>query len=128
MPGIRRRARTCDGNGTGRVKLLLDENLSRRIVPLIEADYPGTTQVALVGLERARDREVWEYARAHGYVIVTQDVDFNDLAALLGTPPKVVWLRLGNRTRQHIARSLIERRHEIEAALADAAVSCVELI
>ena len=35
------------------MKLLLDENLSRRIVPFIQNSYPGSTQVALVGLERA---------------------------------------------------------------------------
>jgi hypothetical protein len=28
------------------VKLLLDENLSRRIVPFLQADFPGTSQVA----------------------------------------------------------------------------------
>ena len=37
------------------MKLLLDENLSRRILPFLEADYPGSTQVALIGLERASD-------------------------------------------------------------------------
>jgi hypothetical protein len=33
------------------VKLLLDENLSRRIVPFLQSDFPGTTQVALEGME-----------------------------------------------------------------------------
>ncbi len=35
------------------MKLLLDENLSRRLVPFLQQDYPGSTQVALIGLERA---------------------------------------------------------------------------
>jgi hypothetical protein len=33
------------------MKLLLDENLSRRIVPFLQSDFPGTTQVALEGIE-----------------------------------------------------------------------------
>jgi predicted nuclease of predicted toxin-antitoxin system len=56
------------------VKLLLDENLSRRIVPALQDAFPGSTQVILAGLERADDRAVWEHAREHRYVIVTKDV------------------------------------------------------
>lgn len=43
------------------MKLLLDENLSRRIVPFLEAYYPASTQVAC--LERAVDHEIWQFAK-----------------------------------------------------------------
>lgn len=33
------------------MKLLLDENLSRRIVPFLQIAFPGSSQVALLGLE-----------------------------------------------------------------------------
>lgn len=33
------------------MKLLLDENLSRRMLPSLEMDFPGSSQVALLGLE-----------------------------------------------------------------------------
>ena len=46
------------------MKLLLDENLSRRIVPSLQQRFPGSTQVALVGLERAADVTLWDYAHA----------------------------------------------------------------
>ena len=52
------------------MKLLLDENLSRRIVPFLQADYPGSTQVALVNMEKASDQEIWEYARDKGYIYI----------------------------------------------------------
>lgn len=55
------------------MKLLLDENLSRRLVPFLQAAYPGSTQVALEGLERASDLGIWQYAKAHDFVIVTKD-------------------------------------------------------
>ena len=35
------------------MKLLLDENLSRRLVPALQAQFPGSNQVSLLGLERA---------------------------------------------------------------------------
>lgn len=109
------------------MKLLLDENLSRRMVPLLEKQYPGTTQVALAGLERVDDREIWAYAREHGFVIVTQDSDFHELSILLGIPPKVIWLQAGNQSRQVIVDMLIDMREAIEAALADESVGVLEL-
>ena len=44
------------------MKLLLDENLSRRIVPFIQNSYPDPTQVALIGLEHVDDRVIRQYA------------------------------------------------------------------
>lgn len=38
------------------MKLLLDENISRRVVPFIQELYPNSTQVALIGLENTGDR------------------------------------------------------------------------
>ncbi len=46
------------------MKLLLDENLSRRIVPYLQAAFPGSSQVALLGLESKSDSEIWQYAAA----------------------------------------------------------------
>lgn len=47
------------------MKLLLDENLSRRIVPFIQDAYPDSTQVALVGLEKMSDKMIRQYAIDH---------------------------------------------------------------
>ena len=47
------------------MKLLLDENLSKRLVPFLLTAYPESTQVVLVGLEAAEDAKVWDYAKAN---------------------------------------------------------------
>lgn len=52
---------------------------------------------------------MWAYAAAHGLTVVTKDVDFVELATLRGTPPRVVWLRLGNGTTAEVEAAL--RRH-----------------
>jgi predicted nuclease of predicted toxin-antitoxin system len=39
------------------------------------------------------DREIWNFAEANGFVVVSTDLDFYDLATTLGPPPKVLWLR-----------------------------------
>ena len=33
------------------------------------------------------------FAQASGFIIVTADADFYELAAAMGPPPKVIWLR-----------------------------------
>ena len=39
------------------------------------------------------DKEIWAFANQGGFVIVSTDADFYELATTLGPPPKVVWLR-----------------------------------
>jgi len=39
---------------------------------------------------------VWEYAKANGFTLVSLDSDFAEMAALLRSPPKVIWLGCGN--------------------------------
>ena len=61
------------------MKLLLDENLSRRLVPFIQDLYPNSTQVALVGLENTDDKLIRQYAIDNDFVIVTKDADYYDI-------------------------------------------------
>jgi predicted nuclease of predicted toxin-antitoxin system len=49
--------------------------------------------VSEAGLLQAADVDIWRYAGLNGFVIVTADSDFFDLAANLGPPPKVIWFR-----------------------------------
>ena len=85
------------------MKLLLDQNLSRRLVAKIANVYPDSTPVAEVGLDTASDRMIWQWAGERDYVVVSKDTDFRQLAFLYGPPPKVVWLRVGN-----VSTALIE--------------------
>lgn len=62
-----------------------------------------------VGLDTATDREIWDYAGEHGYLIVSKDSDFRQLAFLLGPRPKAVWLRVGNRSTEAIGELLCSR-------------------
>jgi len=75
------------------VKLLIDENLSRRLVARLSDLFPGSSHVTEVALAESPDAAVWEYAKANGCTILTADADFFELATTLGPPPKVLWLR-----------------------------------
>ena len=60
------------------MKLLFDQNLSPRLVDYLVDIYPQSTHVYHIGLDRAPDLAVWNFARDQGYVIVSQDSDFSD--------------------------------------------------
>lgn len=109
------------------MKLLLDQNLSFHLVEPLQDAYPDTTQVRLVGLEHADDRAVWEYARKHDFVIVTKDSDFHELSLLVGPPPKVIWLKVGNVPTSAVLELLTNRGDELYEALGRDDVYYVEL-
>jgi len=75
------------------VKLLFDENLSRRLVARLADLFPESSHVVLEGLLQNPDIVVWEYAKAQEFAIVTADADFYELSTMFGPPPKVIWLR-----------------------------------
>jgi predicted nuclease of predicted toxin-antitoxin system len=75
------------------VKLLFDENLSRRLVARLADLFPESSHVVLEGLLQNPDIAIWEYAKARAFAIVTADADFYELSTTFGPPPKVIWLR-----------------------------------
>lgn len=58
--------------------------------------FPGSEHVDSLGMGSATDREVWDYAAKNGHAIVSKDADFSDMSVLLGSPPKIVWIQVGN--------------------------------
>lgn len=108
------------------MKLLFDQNLSFKLCRQLADLYPDSTQVRLVGLDKADDRALWEYARAHAFALVSLDADFAEMAALHGAPPKVVWLRCGNQPTAVIESILRDHAGAIEAFAHDAS-ACLEI-
>ena len=78
------------------MKLLFDQNVSPKLPQVVADVFPDSMHVRELGLDHADDSSIWEYARDHSYAVVTKDVDYLHLSALLGHPPKLVWLAVGN--------------------------------
>ena len=86
------------------IKLLLDANLSYRLVSKLKNSYPDCMHVSKTGLSMpAQDNEIWDWAKINDYVIVTMDEDFESLSHLYGYPPKVILLKTGNQSTGYIA-------------------------
>jgi predicted nuclease of predicted toxin-antitoxin system len=95
------------------LKLLFDQNISSKIVPLVQSNFPGAQQVVQVGLENASDLAIFEFAKTNQFIIVTFDSDFVDLSLVRGTPPKIIWLRTGNLTTKSISELLDNNANNI---------------
>jgi predicted nuclease of predicted toxin-antitoxin system len=78
------------------VKLLLDENLSPRLIDQLSDLYPGSAHVHQCGLGSIDDGAIWEYAKSNGFTIVSKDSDFEERSILSGAPPKIIWVRVRN--------------------------------
>jgi len=112
------------------MKLLFDQNISYRILSKLKNVFPGSEQVRSLGLDNASDLEIWDYARKEKYTIVTFDSDFYSLSNLYGHPPRIIWLRFGNRKTSEIARILLDKSLIIQEFLSDEtykSIACIEI-
>lgn len=68
---------------------------------------------------RESDDQIWDYARLNGFAVVTKDEDYNNLSLVRGSPPKVVWLQLGNCSTAQVETAFRARFAQIEAFESD---------
>lgn len=99
--------------------LLFDENLSPPLPRRVAAVFPGGVHIREVGLARADDSAVWDYARIHGLSVVTKDDDFRQRSFLHGAPPKVIWVHLGDCRTIDVVALLNARVAVVSAFLSD---------
>jgi predicted nuclease of predicted toxin-antitoxin system len=109
------------------MKLLFDQNLSRKLVKRLADVFPGSRHIQFYDLPEADDARIWEFAKAQGFCIVTQDADFADRSRLYGAPPKVVWLRCGNTATQNVEQILRSGIASIHELLESTDLDCLEL-
>ena len=97
------------------MRLLFDENLSGKLPQLLTDIFPDSADAIGRGLGGTSDRIIWDHAKTEGFVLVTKDEDFQRMSVLLGAPPKVIWIRLGNCSPADVARLLRFRAAQIHA-------------
>src|SRR5262245_34831953 len=109
------------------MKLLFDENLSPQLVRLLADLFPDSQHVRDVGLQAADDSVIWKYAQENSLIICSKDSDMHQRSFLLGYPPKVVWVRLGNCSTSDVATLLGKHFTAIEAFALDSYASFLTL-
>jgi len=107
------------------MRLLFDQNLSRRLPDRLADVFPESLHVSVLGLSNATDLEVWSVAKEQGFTIITKDSDFNELQLLQGFPPYVIWVG-GGTARQAISRNFSGR--SVQVSLTCPALAMVYLL
>ncbi len=109
------------------MKLLFDANLSHKLVSRLSDVFPGSSHVRMIGSKKESDLAIWDYARDHGFTVVTLDEDFYDLSCYLGPPPKVIWLRIGNQATSIYEKIFRDQSDFILRFGIDPDIACLEL-
>jgi predicted nuclease of predicted toxin-antitoxin system len=110
------------------MKLLFDQNISPRLIFLIQDILPEAKQVRQINLENSSDKQIWEYAKEHDFTIVTFDGDFYDFSLVWGHPPKIVWIRSYNQTTKIVDEILRKHFNTLLDFQDDKELACLELI
>ncbi len=108
------------------MKLLFDQNLSFKLCANLDDLFRESSQVRLLGLDKASDAAIWDFAASNAFTLVTLDADFAEMAALRGAPPKVIWLRCGNQSTATVESLLRQHAEAIFAFQRDPA-ACFEI-
>lgn len=110
------------------MKLLLDQNISYRLLSIVEDYYPQSTHVRLLKMTEADDLTIWNYAKTNGFTILTKDADYYDFSLLHRFPPKIIWVKSGNTSTEFLANVLLKNHLVIKAFIEkDDETGCLEL-
>jgi predicted nuclease of predicted toxin-antitoxin system len=84
------------------VRFLVDAQLPPALAQALTAAGHQAEHLEDVGLRHAKDPAIWEYAHHHQAILITKDEDFVDRYRRQSDGPAVIWIRLGNASRQKL--------------------------
>lgn len=90
------------------MKLILDENISSKLVKYLLKKFPDSTHIDFLNMQGATDTDIWQYAKTQHFIIVSKDNDFRQRSFLYGAPPKVIWLSVGNSGTEAIKELILK--------------------
>ena len=101
------------------MKLLLDQNLSPRLVRRISRFFPGSKHVKDFQLTGDDDEQIWRFAGDEKFILMSKDSDFFHRSVLRGHPPKFIYLRVGNCSTTHIEDLILAHIEPIKSFVTD---------
>ena len=109
------------------MKLLVDMNMSPSWVGLLADAGIEAVHWSTVGAAKAPDSEIMSYAKALGYVVLTQDLDFSAiLAATHGEKPSVMQIRSDDISPKAIGRQVVSSLLQTASALEEGALLTID--
>jgi predicted nuclease of predicted toxin-antitoxin system len=96
------------------VKLLLDENLSWRMIKQLTPFFAEVVPVSESKIiQPADDISIWNYAKKNGFTIISKDDDFEKIVLLRKAPPKLVYLKTYNLDTKKLVDLILENKDKI---------------
>ncbi len=109
------------------MKIIVDQNLPRRLIPALQAAFPGSAHVNELGLGGARDIEIWNYALRERFDVMSRDADMATLAIRRMGEVCVVWVRTGDLRLQDLLQRIMRAIPELHRSLSTRALRVIEL-
>lgn len=112
------------------MKLLLDENISHKLVVRLQDYFPGIEHINSFQLNAIDDKVIFQFAKENDFAIVTFDEDYFTLSVVNSFPPRIIWLRTGNLSTNALEEKLKSKQEVIKKFLEDAdedAYGCLEI-
>jgi len=96
------------------MKLLLDENLSWRMIKMLVPISKEIIRVSDLKITQpAEDISIWNYAKKNGFTIISKDDDFEKIVLLKKAPPKLIYLKTYNLDTKKLVDLLLENKGKI---------------
>ena len=110
------------------MKLVVDMNLSPAWVTFLTSENIEAVHWSTIGDPTAPDREIFDYARENGLIILTSDLDFSAILAATSLPkPSVTQLRAPDLRLSATGDKVVAALRLFEAELAQGAILTVDL-
>lgn len=84
------------------MRFVVDAQLPPALARWLVLQGQKAEHVGDLGLQRASDAAIWDFALSAGAAIITKDEDFAQRKALAANSPAIVWIRLPNTRRQDL--------------------------
>ncbi len=110
------------------MKLLLDQNISSKIVGILQSDFQGSAHVKEFNLTQRSDTIIWEFAKQNNFVIVTRDADFFEIGLVQGYPPKIIWIQTDNPSKDYTENLLLRNKDIIDNFVVVSDTFCLRLL
>jgi predicted nuclease of predicted toxin-antitoxin system len=96
------------------MKLLLDENLSWRMIKQLTPIFSEVVHAAELKIKQpADDISIWDYAKKNGFTIISKDDDFEKIVLLRKAPPKLIYLKTYNLDTKKLVDLIMENSDKI---------------
>lgn len=99
------------------MKFIVDQQLPPALVKWFESRGHSAQHVFFIGLGDVDDRAIWDHALLEMAVVVTKDADFAERRLREAHGPTILWLRIGNSTKQDLFAFMDRAWPVVEPAL-----------